>query len=201
MAEVVWYYAKNDRQLGPVPPSELRRLATTGGLMPTDLIWREGMDGWAPASKVKGLFADQGAPGLADNNAAPSGLQNAEASEPGANFETPPNKTPPVSTERFSDQSFTATADTPPLTTASPTTDGSDLIRTSQLILWAVCVAIVLFGGILFARALLRAQSADEEIAAGAIYSTFFIGAYVVARAGERVAALVQAHFNRSGKR
>src|SRR5580704_4975442 len=43
MAEVQWYYARDDEQLGPLPPSELRRLAASGGLAPTDLVWREGM--------------------------------------------------------------------------------------------------------------------------------------------------------------
>ena len=31
MAEVQWYYARDDEQLGPLPPSELRRLAASGG--------------------------------------------------------------------------------------------------------------------------------------------------------------------------
>jgi hypothetical protein len=201
MAEVVWYYAKNERQLGPVAPSELRRLATTGGLLPTDLIWREGMEGWAPAAKVKGLFSDQATPGLPEEASAALPIPPiADASEPAvAGFETPASKTSPAS-ERFVEPPLNPATEGPAFGEALRTSAGFDLVWLSQIILWGICVAIVLFGGVLFARALLRAQNATEEMAAGATYSTFFIGAYVVARAGERVAALLQAHFNRSGK-
>lgn len=54
MAE--WYYAQNDEQLGPVSAAALREMAVQGRLRPHDLIWREGMQRWAPAHKVRGLF-------------------------------------------------------------------------------------------------------------------------------------------------
>ena len=51
-----WYYAKGGRQLGPVPESELARLAASGGIDPaTDLVWREGMDDWKPANEIAEL--------------------------------------------------------------------------------------------------------------------------------------------------
>jgi len=56
MAAMQWYYAKGDRQLGPVGTAELKQLAASGSLEPQDLIWREGMDDWVPAENVKGLF-------------------------------------------------------------------------------------------------------------------------------------------------
>ena len=58
MAEILWYYAHDQQQLGPVTSIELKRLAAAGQLFPDDLIWREGMDEWGcPAVRVKGLFS------------------------------------------------------------------------------------------------------------------------------------------------
>ena len=53
---MIWYYAKNGQQYGPVDPAHLKELATTAQLSPTDLVWRAGFSHWAPASKVHGLF-------------------------------------------------------------------------------------------------------------------------------------------------
>ena len=58
-----WYYAKNNQQLGPVPEDELRRLLSTGALSPNDLVWREGMANWLPASSVPELVPQGGASG------------------------------------------------------------------------------------------------------------------------------------------
>lgn len=55
MAE--WYYLKNNQQCGPVAGPELKRMAETGGLAPTDMVWREGMEQWTPAGRVGGLFS------------------------------------------------------------------------------------------------------------------------------------------------
>jgi hypothetical protein len=52
-----WYYSKNGSKHGPVASAELKALARAGKLLPTDLIWKEGMSSWKPATKVKGLFA------------------------------------------------------------------------------------------------------------------------------------------------
>src|SRR5262249_1394904 len=53
-----WYYAKNGQQLGPVSTETLQRLAETGQLQPSDLVWKEGMPSWAPAQLVRGVFAE-----------------------------------------------------------------------------------------------------------------------------------------------
>jgi len=59
MAE--WYYAHDGQQKGPVPLSELRRLATSGEFDPReDLVWKDGMEEWKPASEVP-EFASLGA--------------------------------------------------------------------------------------------------------------------------------------------
>ncbi len=56
MTSIKWYYARGQQQLGPVSSSELKQLADRGDLGPDELVWREGMDEWVPARKVKGLF-------------------------------------------------------------------------------------------------------------------------------------------------
>lgn len=52
-----WHYSRNGQENGPVSSSELKQLAARGQLQPTDTVWREGLKGWIPASKVNGLFA------------------------------------------------------------------------------------------------------------------------------------------------
>lgn len=54
---VEWFYAKNGERHGPMPSDKLRSLARSGDLRPADLVWREGMEDWAEARTVKGLFA------------------------------------------------------------------------------------------------------------------------------------------------
>jgi hypothetical protein len=56
----VWYFIRNGARQGPVASRELRRLARSGALTQQDLVWKEGMANWAPASKVRGLFAESG---------------------------------------------------------------------------------------------------------------------------------------------
>jgi hypothetical protein len=52
-----WYYSHEGQELGPVSAAQLKQLAEDGSLKATDLVWREGMDDWAPAGQVKGLVA------------------------------------------------------------------------------------------------------------------------------------------------
>jgi len=56
MSPIGWYYARENKQLGPVGPAELKQLAERGELGPDQLVWREGMDDWVPARKIRGLF-------------------------------------------------------------------------------------------------------------------------------------------------
>jgi hypothetical protein len=51
-----WYYSSGGTQNGPVDDAALKELAKNGGLTPTDMVWKEGMGEWLPASKLKGLF-------------------------------------------------------------------------------------------------------------------------------------------------
>lgn len=47
-----WYYTENGQQRGPIGAQELRQLAASGKLQPTDQVWREGMKTWQRASSV-----------------------------------------------------------------------------------------------------------------------------------------------------
>jgi hypothetical protein len=53
-----WYYTNQGQQMGPVTTSQLKELAATQRLQPTDLVWREGLPKWVPASTAKGLFPE-----------------------------------------------------------------------------------------------------------------------------------------------
>ena len=55
-SESTWKCRIDGQEHGPLNTEQLRQLAQTGKLEPTDLIWREGLPNWVPASKAKGLF-------------------------------------------------------------------------------------------------------------------------------------------------
>jgi hypothetical protein len=52
----LWHYRRDGHSVGQVSTGELRRLAASGELRPTDFIWREGMPDWVPAADAKNLF-------------------------------------------------------------------------------------------------------------------------------------------------
>ncbi len=51
-----WHYSSNGQQHGPITGSELKQLAASGKLKPTDVIWKQGMANWISAGSTKGLF-------------------------------------------------------------------------------------------------------------------------------------------------
>ena len=51
-----WYFRKDGKKCGPFNTTSLKKLARTGNLQPSDMIWRKGLSKWVPASKAKGLF-------------------------------------------------------------------------------------------------------------------------------------------------
>ena len=57
---MTWYYSKNAVQLGPVTEEELKSKASAGEILPTDLVWKEGMADW----KAFGQIAEFQAGGL-----------------------------------------------------------------------------------------------------------------------------------------
>lgn len=52
-----WFYLKGGNPHGPISGVQLQAMVRSGSLQPTDLVRREGLTKWLPASKVKGLFA------------------------------------------------------------------------------------------------------------------------------------------------
>ena len=54
--EKVWYYAKGGQKFGPYSGIELRTIAQSGKISANDLIWKEGLAKWVPASSAKGLL-------------------------------------------------------------------------------------------------------------------------------------------------
>lgn len=60
-----WYYSKNGTQLGPVTEQELSEKVSGGEVSASDLIWKEGMPDWKPASQVpefSGMISNVPAP-------------------------------------------------------------------------------------------------------------------------------------------
>jgi hypothetical protein len=52
-----WYYTQNGQPAkAPVSATQLKQMAASGQLQPTDLVWQDGMPNWVPASSIKGLF-------------------------------------------------------------------------------------------------------------------------------------------------
>ncbi len=169
MAEVQWYYAKNDQPMGPVSATELQQLVDSGELKPDDLLWREGMEAWTTAINLHGLFnADEAIPA----SGAVSTIARRSDERPSL-----------ARVERVSAQARL-----------------QSLVDATQFILWTTCVLVVLVGVVLFTRAFLRAENAGEEAAAGAVFSAFFVAAYVLARCGEKVSQLLVARTARRGK-
>jgi len=57
-----WFYMKDGQQCGPIGSEELKGLAASGQLQPTDMVWKEGMAEWVAASKLKGVFPEEAKP-------------------------------------------------------------------------------------------------------------------------------------------
>lgn len=54
----VWFVRRGSQdKKGPFSAEQMKTAATQGKLLPSDLLWKEGLADWVPASKVKGLFA------------------------------------------------------------------------------------------------------------------------------------------------
>ncbi len=79
MSPVEWYYARGNKQMGPVASTELKRLASEGQLRPEDLVLREGMAEWTLRRNVRGLFEEDRAV-AAITDALPSGAAGGPSS-------------------------------------------------------------------------------------------------------------------------
>ena len=48
-----WYYANGEKKQDPIMSAQLKVLAMSGALEPTDLVWTEGMTDLIKASAVR----------------------------------------------------------------------------------------------------------------------------------------------------
>lgn len=53
-----YFYAADGQRRGPVTCDELRRLAASGKLSRSDMVWQEGEEKGKPASWVQGVFSE-----------------------------------------------------------------------------------------------------------------------------------------------
>jgi len=54
-----WHYCRDGETYGPVSSADLKKLAATGKLLRTDLLWKEGMADWKPADQFPKLFPEE----------------------------------------------------------------------------------------------------------------------------------------------
>lgn len=59
-----WYYTQGGQKVGPLSSEQLRNAARCGQLAPSDLLWTDEMENWAPASTIEGLFPSAGPPAV-----------------------------------------------------------------------------------------------------------------------------------------
>lgn len=76
-----WYYQKDGNEIGPVSGEDLQRLVATRQITGDDLIRKDGIENWVPASKVAGLLRPvKPKPTIASEQSPKS--QSTEAQEP-----------------------------------------------------------------------------------------------------------------------
>ena len=51
-----WYYAHDEKKLGPFSQQQLKELAAAGTILPMDTVWQEGVAQGVSANRVKNLF-------------------------------------------------------------------------------------------------------------------------------------------------
>ncbi len=88
-----WYYLVNGQQQGPIGSDQLKQMAASGQLQPTDMIWREGLADWVQAGRIKGLFGEGAVGGGSGAGGAPAPVvgqpANAGGSPSQAGFQQP----------------------------------------------------------------------------------------------------------------
>lgn len=52
-----WYFACNNRKLGPFSAPQMKELAALGRIQPENTVWKEGVEKGVPAARVKSLFS------------------------------------------------------------------------------------------------------------------------------------------------
>lgn len=89
-----WYYAADNEQKGPINESELKANFATNKLPTDTLVWKDGMENWAPANEVPAFsFRPPPAPAKVQPPAAGTTETPAAAATPAVNN---PDSTKPV---------------------------------------------------------------------------------------------------------
>ena len=52
----LWFYGRGSDITGPVSMADLTGLVAAGGVLPTDTVWRDGVEDGVPAAQVPQLF-------------------------------------------------------------------------------------------------------------------------------------------------
>jgi formylglycine-generating enzyme required for sulfatase activity len=115
-----YFYARDGHRMGPVTKQRLKELADGGHLLPTDMIWTEGLPGWAPAAKFTGLWR----------------VQSAEAQSRRLPRELPSTKKGEVELERV--DALRRPDDTMPQVRPAPQRQ-RNRARTNRAVLWLLC--------------------------------------------------------------
>lgn len=77
MANEEWFYFKDDQKLGPVTAVQLRQLASSGQLLPTDKVLKQGWAEERLASTFSGLFKQESAKDNSPPRRPPQAIQAA----------------------------------------------------------------------------------------------------------------------------
>lgn len=51
-----WYVGRSGQRAGPYTTEQVRQMAAAGQLLPSDLLWKDGLENWVPLTQVKGLL-------------------------------------------------------------------------------------------------------------------------------------------------
>jgi uncharacterized RDD family membrane protein YckC len=77
-----WYVGRNGQKAGPYSTEQLKQMAAAGKLVPSDLLWKQGLEAWVPLSKVKGLM-----PAAGGSTLPPLDLATPGSGQPGGDFD------------------------------------------------------------------------------------------------------------------
>src|SRR4051812_50176031 len=79
---MMWYYAAEGRQTGPVSQEQLAELVRSGQIATESLVWREGMARWQPLREVQASIPELAGPPRGGPRAAPPGGRSPPGAPP-----------------------------------------------------------------------------------------------------------------------
>jgi len=89
-----WYYARQKQKFGPVSSAQLRQLAATGQLLPSDMVLMEGTQKWSTAGSIPSLY------GKVEEAANPVGSRTSTTPRSHESTASSPAKSQPHATHR-----------------------------------------------------------------------------------------------------